>query len=149
MLKDVQYALRSLARNPGFALTAILSIALAIGANSTIFSYADGMLLRPLPVPDPSQVVMLRAIPPSVSFSVLNGTGQSRMSYADFRRNTTSFQGLAAFDQVIVSFAHDANSKVEPRLGCNVSSDFFRTLHVEPQLGRGFRPEEDEASGRD
>jgi macrolide transport system ATP-binding/permease protein len=152
MLKDIQYAFRSLGRNPGFTLTAILSIALAIGANSTIFSYADGLLLRPLPVPDPSRIVILRAVPPSVSFSVLNGTGQSRMSYADFedfRRNTKSFEGLAAFDQVIVSFARDAKSKVESRLGCQVSADFFRTLHVEPQLGRGFRPEEDDAPGRE
>src|SRR5437870_8611514 len=99
MLNDFRYALRTFRQNPGFALTAILSIALAIGANSTIFSYADGLLLRPVPVPDPWEVVVLRSIPPSVSFSSLPGTIQSRVSYPDFedfRRATKSFEGVIA-----------------------------------------------------
>jgi predicted permease len=133
-------------------LTAILSIALAIGANSTIFSYADGLLLRPMPVPNPSDVVVLRSVPPSVSVSVIAGTGQSRLSYPDFedfRSNMKSFEGLVAYDQTLVAFARDPNSAAESRMVCMVSADFFRTLHVEPQIGRGFRPDEDEVPGRD
>ena len=60
MLADLRYALRALRRNPTFAIVAILSIALGIGANSAMFSLADAMLLRPLPVENPSQVVNLR-----------------------------------------------------------------------------------------
>src|SRR4051812_7675407 len=100
MLKDLRYVLRTLVQTPGFAITAIVSMALAIGANSTLFSYADALLLRPLPVPDSSNVYILRSIPPSVSLSLLQGTSQSRISYADFedfRRNTRSFEGLTAY----------------------------------------------------
>src|SRR4030095_4980108 len=97
MLNEIRYAARTLRQNPGFAITAIISAALAVGANSTIFSYADGMLLRPLPVPNPSQVVTLRSLPPTVSSLPLRGTGE--MSYSDFddfRRNNRSFEDLAA-----------------------------------------------------
>ncbi len=152
MLNDIRYAFRTLLQSPGFALTAILSIALAIGANSTFFSYADGLLLRPPPVPNPYEVVVLRSIAPTVSVSSLPGSGPSRMSYADFedfRRNNKSFEGMAAWDLVFAAFAKDANAPVEFRLGSKVSADFFRVLGVEPQLGRGFRPEEDEMPGRD
>src|SRR5262245_11658385 len=152
MLKRIRYVLRTLCQHPTFALTAILSIALAIGANSTIFSYADGLLLRPMPVPNPSEIVVLRPVPPSVSFSSLPGSGQSRMSYAefrDYRQANRSFEGLAAFDQMVATFARDAVPAVELRLVGQVSADFCLTLHVEPQLGRSFRAEEDEVPGRD
>ena len=62
MLNDIRYALRTMRQNPGFALTAIFSIALGIGVNSTIFSFANGLLLRPLPVPNPSQVFSLTTL---------------------------------------------------------------------------------------
>src|SRR5437773_6583594 len=118
MLSEIQYAFRTLRQNPAFALTAILSIALAIGANTTIFSYADGLLLRPLPVPNPSQVVTLRSIPPTVSSLPLRGTGE--MSYADFedfRRSNRSFDGLVLYDEIIAAFARDAKSQSQFELG--------------------------------
>src|SRR5262245_38352446 len=147
MLKDLLYVVRALIQNPAFALTSILSVALAIGANSTIFSYADGLLLRPMPVPNPSEIVTFRSVAPSISFSVLPGSGQSRVSYPDFEdfhRVNKSFEHLVAADQLIVAFAPDDQSPVESRLGYQVSADFFRALHIEPRLGRGFRPDEDE-----
>src|SRR6478752_4178483 len=88
MLNDLRYVFRALRQNPGFAIVAILSIALAIGANSTIFSYADGLLMRPLPVANPAQVMTLRSVPPTVSSLPLRGTGE--MSWADiedFQKN--------------------------------------------------------------
>ena len=105
MLKDIKYALRSLRQHRGFAITAILSIAVAVGANSTIFSIANDILLRPLPVPDPAEVVTLRAIPPSVSSAAIKGIFESSMSYPeyeDFRRSAHSFFGLTAMDQVFI-----------------------------------------------
>ena len=88
MFNDLRYALRTLRQNPGFALTAIVSLALAIGANSAIFSLADGILLRPLPVPQPAQVVSVRAQSPSRSFSMVGSTGEmSYPDFADFQQN--------------------------------------------------------------
>src|SRR5438552_10590730 len=134
MLNDLRYVLRTLRQNPGFALVAILSIAIAVGANSTIFSYADGLLLRPLPVPNPSQVVTLRSLPPSVSSLPLRGTGEmSFPDFDDFRRNTHSFDGLAAYDETVVALSKDAGGGPTPFiLGYGVTGDFFRVLGVEP-----------------
>src|SRR3954468_5307698 len=102
MLNDAAYALRTLRKKPGFALTAIIAIALAIGANSTIFSYADGLLLRPLPVPNPGQLVTLRSIPPTVSSLPLRGTGEMSLpDFQDFRRSNRSFDGLVGFDEIV------------------------------------------------
>src|SRR5262249_46029271 len=122
----------------------------AIGANSTIFSYADGLLMRPLPVPDPSRVVTLRSLPPTVSSLPLRGSGE--MSWADvedFRKNTRSFDGFAAYGQIIVSLGRDPAGRSQSILAYEVNADFFRVLQVEPQVGRGFRREEDEVEGRD
>jgi putative ABC transport system permease protein len=150
MLNDIGYAFKTLRQNPGFALTAIVSIALAIGANSAIFSYADGLLLRPLPVADASEVVSLRSVYPSVSSLPLRGSGaMSYPDYKDFRDNSRSFESLIAFDTIGAGLARDANDQPQLTLGYQVTGDFFRVLGIEPQLGRGFRPDEDEVPGRD
>jgi predicted permease len=150
MLNDLRYVFRALRQNPGFAVVAIMSIALAIGANSTIFSYADGLLMRPLPVPNPSQVVTLRSVPPTVSSLPLRGGGEmSGADIEDFRKNNHSFDGLAAYADVLVTLAQKSAERSQSILAYEVSGDFFRVLGVEPQLGRGFRPDEDEVDGRD
>ncbi len=144
MLKDLLYAFRALRHRPGFALTAILSIALGIGATSSVFSFADGLLLRPLPVPHASEVVALRARTPSGDLD-----SESWRDYADFRDRNRSFGGLAAYEETTFGFA--PNNRVQPQMkgGYLVSGNFFRVLEVEPRLGRGFRPEEDRVPGRD
>src|SRR6267378_2339529 len=106
MLKDFRYSFRALRQNPGFALTAIVSIALAIGANSAIFSMADAMLLRPLPVPNPSQIVSIRARVPSGRFGNL-----SYADFADIRDKSRSFDGLVAYDILPAGFARDASTQ--------------------------------------
>jgi hypothetical protein len=122
MLNEIRYAARTLRQNPGFAITAIVSIALAIGANSTIFSYADGMLLRPLPVPDPSQVLTLRSLPPTVSSLPLRGAGEmSYPDFDDFRRNNRSFDDLAAFDAIVAAFSKEVGGPTPFILGYEVS----------------------------
>src|SRR6266850_7636874 len=93
MLNDIRYAYRTLRQNPSFALTAIISIALAIGANSAIFSMADGILLRPLPVPSASEVVAVRARTPSGNFGNL-----SYPDFVDFRDQNHFFEGLVAYE---------------------------------------------------
>src|ERR1043166_7117217 len=118
MLNDFRYVLRTLYQNPGFALVAILSIAIAIGANSTIFSYADGLLMRPLPVPDASDVVTLRSLPPTVSSLPLRGGGEmSWPDIDDFRKNSRFFDGFAAYDNVLVALGHNSGERSQSILG--------------------------------
>jgi putative ABC transport system permease protein len=144
MLKDIRYAFRSLRQNPGFAFTAIISIALAIGANSAIFAMADGMFLRPLAVPNPSQIASLMARTPTGNFG--------QVSYADFvdiRDKNRSFENLFVYDIEPAGFAKDAVTQPQLKVGFLVSGNFFSALQVEPRLGRGFLSEEDKVPGRD
>jgi hypothetical protein len=89
MLRDLRYAYRVLRQNPGFALTAIISIALAIGANSAIFSFQDGLLLRPLSVQSPSTLVTVNSRTPTGSFE-----GFPYPDFLELRDKTRSFDGL-------------------------------------------------------
>src|SRR5437867_6014719 len=100
MMNNLRNTLRMLRQNPVFAFTAIISIALAVGANSAIFSMADAILLRPLPVPRASEVVTLSAIGPRGRF-----INVSYPDYIDFRDHSQSFDGLVAFDLVATGLA--------------------------------------------
>lgn len=144
MLADLRYALRALRRNPTFAIVAILSIALGIGANSAMFSLADAMLLRPLPVENPSQVVNLRWQLRGQQFS-----GVSYPDFADYRDKTRAFSGLTAFQLNRYGFAKDRRELPAMKAGLAVSGAFFDVLGVRPQLGRTFRLDEDTVPGRD
>src|SRR5215467_14881634 len=146
MLQDLRYAFRALRNKPAFALTAILSIALGIGANASIFSFADGVLLRPLPVPNASGVVTLRSVP---SDRTVYSGGMSWRDYLDFRDQSRSFNGLVAFEPSNVGFALDLGSQPQLKPVLLVSGNFFQVLGVEPRTGRGFRADEDRVAGRD
>ena len=144
MFSDFRFALRSLRRNPSYAAVAALSIALGVGANTAMFSIADAMLLRPVPVPHPSAVLNVR--------SQLRGRGAGSMSYpdyVDFRAKTRAFSGLTAFRLSTFGFAADKQALPEMRAGMLVSGNFFDVLEVTPALGRAFRREEDAVPGRD
>ncbi len=144
MINDIRYALRTLRQNPGFALVAILSLALGIGANAAIFSLADAMLLRPLPVPRPSQVMSVRSQP--------RGERPGDMSYpdyVDYRAKTRSFDDLAAFHIATLGFAKSKDVLPQMKAGFLATGNCFHVLDVEPQIGRGFRPDEDQVPGRD
>jgi macrolide transport system ATP-binding/permease protein len=144
MFQDLRYAIRALWRKPGFALTAILSIALGIGANALIFSQVHGMLLRPLPVPHASEVVTLRSRTPNGTFGSI-----SWPDYLDFRDRDQSFKGVVAYEHIAIGYAPDAATQSTLKTGMLVSGNFFRVLETEPQLGRGFLPDEDRIPGRD
>jgi putative ABC transport system permease protein len=144
MLKDILYAFRALRKNPGFALTAILSMALAIGANSAIFSLQQALLLRPLSIAKPSEVV-------SITSRTQNGAAEA-FTYPDFvelRDKNRSFEGLVGYQLVGTAVARDEKSQPDFRIGFFVSGNFFDVLGVKPALGRGFRADEDEVPGRD
>ena len=144
VIQDLRYALRLLRRFPGFSAVAVLSLAVGIGAVSAIFSLADLLLLRPLPLPRPTEVLTIGSASPDTSLG-----GLSYRDYLDFREKNTTFSTLAAFTDTTVSIARRAGEMPIVRSGLFVSGNFFSALEVKPRIGRGFRPEEDQASGRD
>jgi hypothetical protein len=92
LLHDIRYALRSLRRSPGFALAAILTLGLGIGANTAIFSVVHGVLLRPLPYPEPERLVMLWGHHPTIGRETA-----SLPDFLDWRRQARSFDAIAAW----------------------------------------------------
>jgi putative ABC transport system permease protein len=134
---DIRYGLRSLARQPGFVSVAVLSLALAIGANSAIFSFADALLLRPLPVRNPGDMV-------DVSSTTQDnpGEGMSFPDYKDLRDQARSFTGLLAYRLTILAVATSPTAPAQMRFANIVSDNFFPVCAVTPVAGRIFLPEE-------
>ena len=143
MLKDIRYAYRTLCQKPGFALTAIVSIALAIGANSSIFSFQDALLLRPLAVAKPSTLVTVMSRNSTGGYG-----GFPYPDFVDLRDKNSSFDGLIAYRLIPAGVARDEKAQPQFKAGLVVSGNFFDLLGVKPQLGRGFRPDEDQVPGR-
>jgi predicted permease len=144
LFKEIRQAIRLLAKNPGFTAIAALSLALGIGANSAIFSLADAILLRPLPVPQPSRVLNLTTETPSAPRD-----GVSYPEYRDIRDKNRSFDGLIAFQFTTVGFAASGKALPQMRMGQMVSDNFFSVLGVQPSLGRALLPDEGKVPGRD
>ena len=147
MLKDVRYALRMLRKNPGFSAVAVCSLAIGIGATSAIYTFADAMLLRPLPVPKPSEVVTVRLVTTGGAFGV--DSAFSYPDYVDLRDRNRSFTGLMAAQYSSFGFLADRNNLPQGQFGMWVSGNTFDVLHVRMAVGRGFRPDEDKVEGRD
>jgi macrolide transport system ATP-binding/permease protein len=145
-LKDVRYAARMLRKNFGFAAVAVCSLAIGIGATSAIYSIADALLLRPLPVPKSGGVVAVTPLSDQM-FAALNTI--SYPDYVDFRDRNRTFEGLVANSYSFYGFAPDRTTLPRMKFGMFVSGNFFQVLGVEPTIGRGFRTEEDQAVGRD
>src|ERR1700733_1199543 len=139
--QDLRHGCRMFAKNPGFTLAAVLSIALGAGANVAMFSAADGLLLRPLPVPRPGEIVVVGTDFNALNFSYMSS---SYPNYADLRDRNRSFNGLLAFASTIAGFASGPAQTQQVRVGMVVSGNFLQVLDVQPELGRAFRPEEDQ-----
>jgi putative ABC transport system permease protein len=142
--QEIRLTFRVLAKNRGFTAIAAMSLALGIGANSAIFSLADALLLRPLPIRDPGAVVTVTTNTPDNPYS-----GVSYPNYRDLRGKSQSFDGVVAFQLSTWGVASSANEIAQMRMGLIVSDNFFQVLGVEPTLGRSFRPEETRVPGRD
>jgi hypothetical protein len=137
LLQDLRYAARMLRKNPGFTLIAVLTLALGIGANTALFSVVNGVLLNPLPYPNPEQLVTLHASKPNFETGSI-----SFPNFRDWRDNNRTFSAMA----VIRSFGFSLTGRGEAeRLPAKlVSSDFFSLLGVQPVIGRAFAAGEDE-----
>jgi len=146
--QDVRYGARMLAASPGFAIVAVISLAIGIGANCAIFSFADALLFRPLPVARPGEVLTVGS---TSSFEALNASSlvASYRDYVDIRDRNKSFDGLAAFTFLTAGFTTEASATPKLKLGTLVSGNMMTLMGVEPVLGRSFRPDEDVVPGRD
>ena len=146
MLSSLHHALRMLRRNPGFTLVAIGSLAIGIGATSASFSIADVLMLRPLPVLEPSQVV---TVTPSNQGAFGANATISYPDYRDFRDKNRTFDGLIATSFAPFGFSPNPKALAKVVYGTFVSGNFFHTLGVQPAQGRAFLESEDQAVGRD
>ena len=137
--RDLQYALRTLARNPGFACVSILALGLGIGANSAIFTVVNSVLLQPLHFDKPEQLIVVR------ERNLKSGFPQFSLSpgnYLDFRGHNHSFSGIAAFGGRGFNLA--GGTQPERLRGARVTVDFFQVLGRTPILGRTFTARENQ-----
>src|SRR4051794_5090154 len=121
MITDLRYAVRSLGKNPAFTIIAVLTLALGIGANTAIFSVVNGVLLRPLPYPEPERLVTLRS-------------NQSVPELEDLQSQSTSFESVGGVSAMAADYS-GAGEPIQIELGL-VASDFFRVFGVRTILGR-------------
>lgn len=138
LLQDVRYAVRSYVKAPSFALTILFTLALGIGASTAIFSMVDGILLRPLPLPDPDTLVYANEV---------NASGRERTisvawpNYLDWRARARSFAGLAlSREEPMTLTGVDRAQRLRAR---RVTGNFFTVVGVSPAMGRGFSDDDD------
>jgi putative ABC transport system permease protein len=136
VLRDTRYAIRQLARTPGFTAVALLTLALGIGATTAMFSVVNGVLLKPLPFPESDRLVRVNEIVPQYGrFSV------APANFFDWRAQNASFERVVAIAAGTATLA--GGDGPERLSNAGVSWDFFELAKVQPLLGRGFTAEED------
>jgi predicted permease len=133
-LQDLRYALRQLRKSTGFTVAAVLTLAMAIGANAVVFSVLNGVILRPLNVPQPESLYLLESAGDK-------NMAESYPDYLDFRDRNHSFDGLAAFGigQVAINTGEGPSVEWNVEASCN----YFDALHIQPYLGRFFHDSDD------
>jgi putative ABC transport system permease protein len=135
--QDLCYGLRALSKSRGFAVVAILTLALGIGANTAIFSLVDVVLLRPLPFRNPSRLVMIGEGFPSLGFPRMGATAKD---FTIYEREQKSFQSVGAFQNK--DFDLSGSGQPEDITGARMSASIFPMLGIQPLLGRTFTPQE-------
>ncbi len=135
--QDIRFAGRMLAKNPGFTAIAVLTLALGIGANTALFSVVSGVVLNPLPFPNPQQLLAVYSKTQQFEHASL-----AYPNFLDWERMNQSFSLIAAYRQTDYSFT--GAGEPERLNGAMISADFFSLLGVQPVLGRSFRRDEDQ-----
>src|ERR1044071_2524074 len=136
MIKDLLHSIRSLLRHPGFTAVAVITLMLAIGVNTTIFSVVNAVLLKALPFRDPEQLVSVHKAAGTTGFP-----GIAAYQYLAWKENSANFQDLAAFSDDNINLTGAGEPERIPY--AQVTSSLFTTLGVQPVRGRFFLPEED------
>ncbi len=137
LLQDLRHALRGLRKAPGFTAVAVLTIALGVGANTALFSMVNGVVLSPLPFPDPERLVGVHASKPNFARGSI-----SYPNFRDWRQSNSVFSELGVSRNT--SFVVTGQGTPDQVVGTFVSSEFLPLLGVQPLLGRGFATGEDE-----
>lgn len=134
--QDSRYAVRMLRKSLGLSLTVMLMLALGIGGATAIFTLVDGILLRPLPFPNPKQLVTIWEVPPQIKHPNVVALN----NFVAWKQRSRSFQSMAAFFNIPMNLLAPQGSEQVP--GSAVTAEFFTTLGTPPILGRTFRPGE-------
>jgi putative ABC transport system permease protein len=142
LIKDIRYGIRGLLKRPGFTAIAVITLALGIGANTAIFSLVNAVLLRPLPYNNADRLVMVWE---DASYAGFPKNTPAPANFVDWRSQNQSFEGMAA----ITTRSFNLTGEGEPeKLEANTATaNFFSLLGVQPMLGRGFVPEDDNPPG--
>jgi putative ABC transport system permease protein len=147
--QDLGYGARMLLKKRGFTLIAVITLGLGIGANTTMFSVINGLLLRPMPFKDPERLVHLTETAPKARFETM---GLSFTDFADWRARSRSFEQMALYGVDSFTLAGgNATERAERVEGASVTASLFPLLGVEAIQGRRFLEEEDKpgAAGRE
>ncbi|HKA22093.1 MAG TPA: ABC transporter permease [Blastocatellia bacterium] len=136
LIQDLTFAWRTLRRRPGYVVTAVLTLAIGIGANTAIFSVVNGVILKPFPYPHPERLVVLSGTSREVPETLV-----SYPDYLDWRERQTVFEEIAV--RMPAGFVFTGDGEPERIIGRWVSASFFQTLGVKPLIGRTFT-EQDE-----
>src|SRR4051794_22780371 len=138
--QDVRYGERMLRNSPGFAMTAVLTLALGIGATTAVFSVCDSLLWKPIALPHLESLVMvLQRVPDNAN----EWNSGAPADFDDIRRESTTLDNLATWDGGMANIV-GAGGEPERAIQTLVSANFFTTLGVQPALGRGFQEGEDQ-----
>jgi putative ABC transport system permease protein len=143
LFQDIRYALRQLRKSPGFTLTAVLTLAFGIGATTAIFSIVEGVLLRPLPFPEPGRLVTLGDVLEGVKYGA-DAPGVTAPGVRIYMRDTRSFSSLGGYQ----SSTYELSGAGEPAEinAARLTASMFTVLGVWPLVGRGFTQQEDDKS---
>ena len=149
IIQDLRFALRQLRKNLGFTLTAVLTLALGIGAATAVFSLVDTVLLHPLPFPQPNRIVALDTLsqPRGGSGPATLPQDTSYPNFFDWRARAHSFDSMASWQGTSFTLGV-ANAPARRIDGLVVAADFFRVLGVQPDAGRSFTRDEEQAGSR-
>ncbi len=152
ILRDIRFSVRNLVRVPGFTIAVIVTLGLALGANCAVFSLLDALVLRPLPVAEPSTLVIVNVppIPTRIKMTVMVGSsggvkGVCYPSYIALRDRFSLFSGMLAESHVSATLI-GAGEPFQAR-GVAATENYFEVLGVKAALGRVFTPEDDRAGG--
>src|SRR5712692_6632415 len=144
--QDLKFGARLLAKTPGFTVIAALSLALGIGANTTIFTLVNAVLLNPLPVEDPSQLVSVWTTDERNQGTALGFLQTSPLNFRDLRDKNEVFSGLTGHAGLPLNIT-GGSGQPEQIFGELVTGNFFSILGARPQIGRGFLADEDRTPG--
>jgi putative ABC transport system permease protein len=142
LLQDLRFGFRTLKNSPGFTAVAALTLALGIGGNTAVFSFVDGILLKPLPYGEPDRIVRVLEKPPGGGRN-----GISTLNFLDWQRQNTVFEYMAAQTGGSVTLS-GVSDPVQLR-GARVSAHYFDIFGIKPALGRTFAPDEDQTGKGD